>query len=269
MKSVRMVVRSGVVKKWSIVAIVAFLLIIFSIVPTFINAKDSGGQTSVYELELNRWGVHNDGTHALETTNGINAALQWAKENDYKTFKIPEGTYLIAKGSKAADPEARINMVSDMDFVLSDKAVLIKETNPWEIYSILYLGPGVENVTIKGGTYQGDRDTHDYSQKGEHTAGTHEWGYGIELAGAENIVVDGVKLEKFTGDGIIVSATTVTGSAISEAHLEIGGIDDKGKPVKEDGKIRTNDRKVTHFDHEAYGTYRNIHFWLPEGIDSR
>ena len=43
----------------------------------------------------------------------------------------------------------------------------------------------------KGGTYRGDRYTHDYLQQGEHTAGTLEW-------------IDGVKLEKYTGDGIIV-----------------------------------------------------------------
>ena len=160
----------------------------------------------------------------------------------------------------------RINMVSNINLILSNQTVLQKETNQWEIYSLLYIGPNVKNVTIKGGTFRGERDTHDYTYKGLYTGGTHEWGYGIQIAGAENVVVDGVKLEKFTGDGIMVTATTITSSMISETNVEKGGIDDNGKLIKADGKIRTNDRKVTNFDNKSYDDYNNIYFWLPEGI---
>ena len=159
-------------------------------------------------------------------------------------------------------------MVSDLNLVLSNQTVLQKETNRWEIYSLLYVGPNVKNITMTGGTFRGDRDSHDYSQKGLYTAGTHEWGYGIQIAGAENVVVDGVKLEKLTGDGIIVTATTITSSMISKANLENGGIDDNGKLIQKVGKIRTNDRKVTNFDNVAYKQYNNIYFWLPQGISS-
>ncbi|AND41921.1 hypothetical protein A361_23175 [Cytobacillus oceanisediminis 2691] len=261
--------------KWIILTVGALILMTGSIVTADIGNKqiiktqnNYSMNRPVYELELSRWGVYNDGTHPLETTNGINAALKWAKKNNYKTFKIPDGTYLIAKGTKQDDPDARINLVSDMDFLLSKNTVLQKETNQFEIYSVLYLGPNVQSVTVKGGTYRGDRDTHDFSKKGPDTGGTHEWGYGIQVAGAENIVIDDVKLEKFTGDGIIVTATTVTGSTISEESLEIGGINDEGTPVEAEGKIRTNNRAVTHFENASYEKCRNIYFWLPEGINS-
>lgn len=118
--------------------------------------------TSVYVLELNRWNVFNDGTHGAETTKGINDALQWAKKEGYTTFKLPEGTYLIDKGIKNNDTNARINMVSDMVFELDSKAVLQKEKNGFEHYTVMFVGPGVDNVTLKGGTYKGDKDTHDY-----------------------------------------------------------------------------------------------------------
>ncbi len=228
--------------------------------------RENHMRTSVYKLELRRWGVYNDGTHPLETTNGINAALKWAKKKGYKTFKIQDGTYLIAKGTRQADPIARINMVSDMDLLLSDKAIVKKETNEFEIYSVLYLGAKVKNVTVKGGTFLGDRDAHDYSKKGPNTGGTHEWGNGIEIVGAENVVIDGVNLKNFTGDGIILSGTTITGSTISKTSLEVGGIDDKGEPIAANGKVRTNNREATHFDNPAYKKYQNIHFWLPKGI---
>lgn len=259
------------ISSMAVLVLLTILTVLSSIpkLPAQVQEKSKSVLKSpVYELELNRWSVYNDGTHPLQTTKGINSALKWAKKNGYKTFKIPDGTYLISEGTKQADPEARINMVSDMNFLLSEKAVLQKATNEFEIYSVLYLGPDVQNVTVKGGTYRGDRATHDYSKKGKHTGGTHEWGYGIEVAGAENIVIDRVNLKNFTGDGIIVTSTTVTGSTITENSLEIGEIDNKGKPVEAKGKIRTNNRKVTHFEHPSYLTYNNIHFWLPEGISS-
>ncbi|MCS0788031.1 right-handed parallel beta-helix repeat-containing protein [Cytobacillus firmus] len=264
-------------KNFNIIASVKLSIILFIIslviyvpkhLPYFNEGQESSFKKPIYELELKRWNIYSDGTNSIKTTKGINAALKWAKENNYKTFKIPDGTYLIARGITQDDPDARINMVSDMDFLLSENTVLQKERNEYEIYSVLFLGPNVQNVTVKGGTYRGDRDTHDYSKKGPDTGGTHEWGYGIQVAGAENIVIDDVKLEEFTGDGIIVTATTVTGSTISEESLEIGGINDEGTPVEAEGKIRTNNREVTHFDSASYEKYRNIHFWLPEGIKS-
>ncbi|OKL36569.1 right-handed parallel beta-helix repeat-containing protein [Domibacillus mangrovi] len=219
----------------------------------------------VYNLELRCWNIYSNGTHPIETTKGFNDALQWASENGYTTFSVPPGEYLIAKGDQGAE-NSRINLVSDMIFLSSDETIFQKETNGYEIYSLLYVGPNIKNVTIKGGTFRGDRETHDYSQKGPSTSGTHEWGNGIDVVGAENITIDAVKLEKFTGDGIEVKGSTVTGSTITEASVEAGGIDDEGQPVGNTGKIRTKDRKVTNFDNIAYQEHRNIHFWLPEGI---
>nr|WP_249315788.1 right-handed parallel beta-helix repeat-containing protein [Bacillus sp. FJAT-49711] len=225
-------------------------------------------KTPFYELELSRWEIYNDGTHPIETTKGINSALEWAKANKYKTFIIPEGTYLIAKGTKQDDPAARINMVSDMDLLLDEKTILKKEANDFEIYSVLYLGENVRNVTIQGGNFLGDREHHDYSKQDQEPGGTHEWGHGIALIGAENVVIDNVKIEKFTGDGIFVGGSTVTGTSIKEADLEVGDIDEEGNPIAAKGKIRTNNHAVTNFDDPVYKTYNNIHFWLPDGLVS-
>lgn len=261
-------------KKWIIISavLVSMIGVVFLVNTAFKTTAvlmpdtKSTMKTPVYELDLSRWGVHNDGTHPLETTKGINSALVWAKEQGYKTFNIPEGTYLIAKGTKQRDSESRINMVSDMDLHLNEKTILQKEANEFEIYSVLYIGPDVKNVTIKGGTFLGDRNHHDYSKKGPDTGGTHEWGNGIEIIGAENVVIDGVNTKEFTGDGIFVSGTNVTGSTIEETSLELGDFNEKGQPVKAEGKIRTKNREVTHFEDPAYETFKNIHFWLPEGI---
>jgi parallel beta-helix repeat protein len=247
---------------------IILIILFFSLFCIFVQEEHlKQKKYSSYELELERWNIYNDGTHPTETTRGFNEAIKWAKGKGYNELIVPDGKYLIAKGNKENDTDSRINLLSDLNFILDKNAIFQKETNSFEVYSILYLGPHVSNVTIKGGTFKGDRETHDYSKVGEFTSGTHEWGYGIQIAGSENITIDNVKLEEFTGDGIIVTATTVTGSQINEDSLELGSIDKNGELILKDGKIRTNLREVTNFDNEAYTKYRNLYFWLPEGID--
>jgi hypothetical protein len=197
----------------------------------------------IYELELNRWQIHNDNSHATETTDGINNALQWAHEQGYTVFKVPAGTYLIAKGSNGTDdPHGRINMVSDMTFLLDDRAVIQKESNNFQDYSTLLVSVGVKNVIIRGGTYRGDRDTHDYS-----SGGTHESGYGILFQGAINSTIDGVKAVNFTGDGLCVGGGGGFMQDVYAAGFESGGLNDNGESIVDASKVRTKVRyELTH-----------------------
>jgi len=222
----------------------------------------------VYTLDIEKWGIFNDGTHPIETTKGMNEALKWAQKEGYTSFYVPPGIYLVYKGKEVDDPNARINLVSNMTFLLDDKAIIQKETNGFEIYSTLYLDSEVENVIIKGGTLRGDRETHDFSQKGEHTGGTHEWGNGIDTKGARNIVIDGVTIENFTGDGIEIGGSTIYGEYITEEDVEHGGIDEKGEFTAEKGKIRTINYEIENFSNPVYKNshYRNIMMWLLNGV---
>lgn len=253
---------------------VAFVLTVL-VVPmemTTANNSKQGDPTdsSIYELELERWNVSNNGTSPNETTKGINDALNWAKENNYNTFLIPDGTYSIAKGNKESDHNARINMLSDMTFLMSNNTIFKKETNGYEEYSVLHVGAGVENVVIQGGTLIGDREHHNYSGKsGDWSAGTHEWGHGINIVGGENITVDNVTIKEFTGDGIYIGGSTIGGSKITENILEQGSLDESGNPINQEGKVRTVGRTVTNFDNDLFDTYKNIHMWLPEGLTSK
>jgi hypothetical protein len=120
--------------------------------------------SNVYELELEKWRVKNDGTNPIETTKGINDAIVWAKQNGYNTVRIPEGVYLIAKGNENYhnDKDSRINLISDMTLLLDENTVIQKESNGLEGYVLLNIPPDAKNVGIKGGTFKGDSDTHDY-----------------------------------------------------------------------------------------------------------
>ncbi|MFD0589169.1 fibronectin type III domain-containing protein [Paenibacillus sp. GCM10027627] len=56
--------------------------------------------SEVYEVPIQNYGIHNDGTHAMSTTNGIQAAMDYAHLNGYKKVVFPLGEYLVT-------PEAR------------------------------------------------------------------------------------------------------------------------------------------------------------------
>jgi hypothetical protein len=131
---------------------IILIILFFSLFCIFVQEEHlKQKKYSSYELELERWNIYNDGTHPTETTRGFNEAIKWAKGKGYNELIVPDGKYLIAKGNKENDTDSRINLLSDLNFILDKNAIFQKETNSFEVYSILYLGPHVSNVTIKGG----------------------------------------------------------------------------------------------------------------------
>ena len=194
-----------------------------------------------YELdktEQTKWNIYNDGTHPLDTTKGFNNALTWTKKEGIQTFKVPEGTYMVAKADPKIwrDPNGCIGLVPNITFSADDKAVFQKETNGTESYATICVNYGADNVTIKGGQYRGEKDTHDYSKK--ETSGTHENGIGIMVYGAKNLTVDGVKATNFTGDGMAIGGQGTLLQDLYEGHFESGAIDENGNPVADSTKIR-------------------------------
>lgn len=206
------------------------------------SSAASQSETAItYSLELSRWNIYNDGTHPVETTKGFNDALKWAQEKGITVFKVPAGTYKVKKADPAlwSDPTACINMVPNMTFELHPDAVIQKETNAKESYSTVCIGYGADNVTLKGGTYKGDKDTHDYSKKeNASTPGTHENGIGILVKGAKNLTIDNVKGVNFTGDGLAIGGNATLLQDLYPAHFESGSLDSKGLPVTDAAKIR-------------------------------
>ncbi|MBD2872277.1 right-handed parallel beta-helix repeat-containing protein [Paenibacillus arenilitoris] len=201
-----------------------------------------------YEIELSRWGIYKDGTHPVETTKGINNALKWAAQNGKTVVSLPSGTYLVDKNS-------RIDMVGDMTFELPPDAILRKETNGKEKYELMYLGYGVNNVTLRGGVYEGDRETHDYKRKDNpHTSGTHEHGSGIVTEGASNVTIEGVKAAEFTGDGLFIGGHGTMVKDLYENGFVQGELNAKGINISNPKKIRTRNPVV--LNNEMFKTER-------------
>lgn len=202
---------------------------------------------NTYVLDFEKWTIFNDGTHPEETTKGLNEALKWAHKNGYTVFKVPKGTYLI-------DKDSHIEMVSNMTFLLDDDAVLEKETNGYPGYSLLQIEPGVTNVTLKGGTYKGDKDTHDYS-----SGGTHEHGYGIITSGASHITFDGIEAINFTGDGLSIGSMGTLVREFYAPDFEAGSIDQKGNIIGDPSKVRLKNLPIDHPYFDIQRTFQFIH----------
>jgi len=213
------------------------------------------GLKQSYAVELKKWGIHNDGTEAAATTKGINQALRYARDNRFGGILLPAGTYLI-------DKDSRIEMVSHMRFELDPDAVLQKEANSREQYETLYIGENVSDVTIKGGTYRGDREEHDY-----RSDATHEYGYGISILGSSNVVIDGVAASHFTGDGINISGSDRYIDTLDARDLEPGGIDASGKAVPDSGKIRSKNKKKTGLTAALLGGRKALQVARPVKLD--
>ncbi|MBC8081147.1 MAG: right-handed parallel beta-helix repeat-containing protein [Gorillibacterium sp.] len=212
-----------------------------------------------YRVELPRWGIHSDGTEPEATTKGINQAIRWARDSGYEGVLLPAGTYLISKDS-------RIELVSHMRFELDHAAVIQKESNSHERYDTLYIGEDVSHVTIRGGTYRGDREDHDYSS-GE----THEGGYGIVVIGGSHIIIEEVTASHFTGDGIYIAAQDHYIDTLYTADLEPGGIDQSGKAVPDSQRIRSINKTKTSLRKSIFSERRVIQIARPQNLakDSR
>ncbi|UFJ42038.1 hypothetical protein LOK74_05935 [Brevibacillus humidisoli] len=134
--------------------------------------------TTCYMIDPAAWGIYTDGTHAKATTDGLNAAIQYAKSEGYSEVFTPKGKYLIDAVSKTSSkPEngGGVKVPSNMKLLMSPETELKVEPNAALGYSCIYLDD-VENVMIRGGMLTGERYEHDYS---DQTRPTHEWGSGL------------------------------------------------------------------------------------------
>lgn len=108
------------------------------------------------------------------------------------TVYVPNGTYIVqAHGKK------RLVLGSKMTLKLADRAVLKAIPTAAKYYSVLRI-PRAQDVTVIGGTLQGDRK--------EHKGRSGEWGMGIIIGPeSERITIAGVTSRHMWGDGFYLA----------------------------------------------------------------
>jgi len=115
------------------------------------------GSPNSYVIEMDRWNIHNDGTDAAATTQGINDALIWAKSSGYNHVLLPAGTYNLVIDTNGV----AINMLSGIHFEMKSGCVLQLEGNSSPNYRIIQMQQ-ISHAKVTGGQIVGDKATHQY-----------------------------------------------------------------------------------------------------------
>ena len=118
--------------------------------------------TSSLEVDVKTKGAKGDGE--TDDTAAIQAAIE-AAAGAGGTVLVPDGTFMVD-----AAGETPLSLKSDMVLKLSARATLKALPNAAKKYAVLAIS-GVSNVTVVGGTLQGDRDEHEQHEETELDAG--------------------------------------------------------------------------------------------------
>ncbi len=198
---------------------------------------DASRYTRVYTLELEKFGISNDGTNAEATSQGINAALQHAKTLQANKIVFPKGTYLIDENNPI--------LLDHQDTIVDlGGSTLQVRTNGRPGYAVVQILPGAKNLRLTNGTIRGDREEHDYKA----ARGTHEGGHCIEIVGGDELEIDHLHLTHATGDGLTASSSGARNREellarilhnVTRANLESGAFSENGEKIDSEEKIRT------------------------------
>ena len=211
-----------------------FSLVISIFLITFIHLntiKLSAETLKNYGVDIQKFNINNNGLNPIESSKGINDALNYAAKNKYDKITFPKGEYCISE-------ENPITMVSNLIVDLNGATFKIND-NGLQHYTVIDFS-NCSNSQLINGIILGDRETHDYKT----IEGSHEWTCGIVFNNCDNCILDNVTISSFPGYGISSSLGENLSDLIigvTKENLSIGNISDKGKLNNKKGTIRTID----------------------------
>jgi polygalacturonase len=146
--------------------------------------------------------------------NGVNddtAAFQAA----FNALPSSGGTVTVPNGTYKINALVGISMPSHSRLSMAASAELSAIPNDAQRSWVVKVW-NVNNVEIVGGQIVGERVG--------HTGTTGEWGYGIDLEGANTVSVHDIELSNCWGDGIVVSATGSGSTAVLSKGVTINRV---------------------------------------------
>ncbi|MCP2041639.1 polygalacturonase [Neisseria sp. HSC-16F19] len=143
------------------------------------------------------YGAKGDGK--TDDTKALQAAVDAVAAKGGGIVDIPAGTYMV-------DAVKSIRVKSNVIMRMSDDTVLKVIPNDSGSYALLTLRD-VDNAHIIGGTLLGDRN--------EHSGSSGEYGMGVLVRSASNVVIENVTAKDFWGDGFYTGKSTA-----QAAHTE-------------------------------------------------
>ncbi len=160
-------------------------------------------ETGEYVIDLVHWDIPNNGSQPVKTTDNLQAAIDWAKEQGFNRIRLPNGNYLIGKHGNAIY-QSGIVLKGSTEFVLDNGAVLQMATNDKWNYCVIAV-TGQANVLIRGGAIKGDRATHIFTPRTSDGSTAHDEGHGICLqSSTSRVLVENMTIKDLTGDGLLL-----------------------------------------------------------------
>lgn len=139
-------------------------------------------------VDVRRKGAKGDGR--TDDTAALQAAFDKVAGTG-GTVLVPDGTYMVDAAS-----QRQLKIGNDTTLKLSPGATIKAIPNGSKSYALLTV-QGASDVTITGGTLEGDRS--------RHTGQEGEWGMGVSvLNGSKNVTISGVTSKEMWGDGFYV-----------------------------------------------------------------
>lgn len=222
---------------------------------------DKSKFTKKYVIDLKKYNISNIGKNPLETSKGINEALQYAKKAGFNYITFPKGTYLISE--KEPIILDHINTIIDLN-----GATLQIKPNGLFHYTIMTITYGAENLRLTNGILKGDRYKHDYKT----VKGSHEGGNALIIESGIGLEIDNMLFTETSGFCVVsrkgMSRLREYGYAgVFAKHVESGGFSEKGEKIAD--KTKTRSKKTfdlsKNFDGEfefgyifGYGSYQSI-----------
>ena len=187
------------------------------------NAPDACIKVPVSSRVLNVKDKGARGDGRTDDTAAIQAAINNVAGTGGTVF-VPDGTYMVEANGKT-----RLFLGRDMTLKLSKGATLKAIPTNAKHSDILTIA-NASNVTVVGGTLEGDRE--------RHLGRTGEYGYGLRIGpGAEHVSVRGVTAKKMWGDGFFVAgAKNVSLCSVTADHNRRQGL----SVIEVDGLVVTN-----------------------------
>lgn len=190
-----------------------------------------------YRVNDRTHGIYNNGANASSTTQGIQAALDYAHEQGYKKIVFNNGDYLI-------DPEnCPITIPSDLIVDFNNSIIRPIEKNSYVTVSSAYTifkmedtkNVSVINVKVYAENFYGDS---------YHVEQTRS----VDISGdCENISFENCEFSYSPGFNFSIGYTFTksgggdTRTALRLDNVEAGGIDDSGNPTSKINTYRTID----------------------------
>lgn len=162
-----------------------------------------------------------DAETALQNKQNLQLALEYAAANGESLgllndagqveVKLEQAVYVVDGQHKQVFLASDQSIEVPSGISLNLNGSVLRQIAGREQGYAIFMIYGTENIRIYGGTLIGDKDLHDYVDDT-----SHEWGFGIDIRGGKNILLENLEIYNMTGDSIIMGG--------KDTYLSSGGI---------------------------------------------